>query len=219
MLKFNIEGIKSFNENIKNIRLNDKVILKRNKNNRFTSQAIGVYTLDNEKIGYASFIYSNNIDLNLNYTILNINLFKHEIIIGCPYPTESFIDIITPIGNNCNINQNHDLLLLKKKLELLNFKIIDIKVLYADEYFIDINIKTKPNIDVVFYTVTKKYYDFNLLKYNEFYDNKLLKYNIYVPFFIHRLENYIIKNYKLINRNIKTNKIYYNHNNKTYYYS
>jgi hypothetical protein len=219
MLKFNIEGIKSFIDNIKNIKINDKVKLRRNEKNIITNQAIGVYTLDNKKIGYASFIYSNNIDLNLNYTILNINLHNKEIIIGCPYPQESFIDIIEPNNDNSNINQNHDLLLLKKKLELLNFKIIDIKVLYADDYFIDINIKAFPNIDLIFYTVTKKYYDYNLLKYNEFYDNNLLKYNVYVPFFIHRLENYIIKNYKLINDNIKTNKIYYNHINKTYYYS
>ena len=100
----------------------------------------------------------------------------------------------------------------------MGFIIKDIKVLYADDYFIDINIKAEPNINVVYYIITKKYYDINLIKFNEFFDNKLINYNVYRPFFTHRLEEYIIKNYKLINNDLPSNKIYYNHSKKTYWF-
>ena len=218
MFKFQLEGINSFCDNILEIKLNDKVKLKRNINNKLSSDAIGVYTLHGKKIGYASFIFSQHIDLDLDYSIININLSKKEIIIGCLYPENNYINIIKPDGSNNNIENEHDLLLFKKKLQILGFIIKDIKVLYADDYFIDINIKAEPNINVVYYTITKKYYDINLIKFNEFFDNKLINYNVYRPFFTHRLEEYIIRNYKLINNNLLSNKIYYNHCNKTYWF-
>ena len=141
MFKFQLEGINSFCDNILEIKLNDKVKLKRNINNKLSSDAIGVYTSYGKKIGYASFIFSQHIDLDLDYSIININLSKKEIIIGCPYPENNYINIIKPDGSNINIENEHDLLLFKKKLQILGFIIKDIKILYADDYFIDINIK------------------------------------------------------------------------------
>ena len=58
MFKFQLEGINSFCDNILEIKLNDKVKLKRNINNKLSSNAIGVYTSYGKKIGYASFIFS-----------------------------------------------------------------------------------------------------------------------------------------------------------------
>ena len=217
MFKFQLESIKAFRENIINIKLNDKVKLNKEYNNKLSKDAIGVYYL-NKKIGYAPFIFSQNIDLNLDYKIIHINLSKLEIIVGCAYQEKNYLDIIRPDNSNCNIDNNHDLLLFKKKLEILGFVIYDNKVLYADENFIDINIKSKNNINVTYYTVTKKYYDNNLIKYNEFYDNKLIKYNVYVSFFTHRLEEYIYKKYKQINKNIQSDKLYYNHIKQIYWF-
>jgi hypothetical protein len=220
MFKFKIEGINSFHEAIKDIKLNDKIILKRNINNQLSEEAIGVYNIFNKKLGYAPFKYSQQINLNLNYFIYNINLSTRNIIIGCIYPETNYIDIIKPDNSNSNININHDLYSLKKKLEISGLKITDIKLLYADDYFIDINIKSEPNIDINFYTVTKKYYDNNLIKYNEFFENNLIEFNVYRSFYTHRLEQYIIKKYKLLNdigNNIE-NKLYYNHKRKVYWY-
>jgi hypothetical protein len=221
MFKFQLEGIKSFKDNILEIKLNEKVILKRNINNKISNEAIGVYISLNKtmkKIGYTPYKYSQHIYLDLEYSIIHINLSKNEIIIGCPYPETNYLDIINPDGSNKNINNEHDLLLFKKKLEILGFNINNITVLYADDNFTDINIKAKPNINNTFYTVTKKYYDNNLIKFNEFYDNQLIEFNVYRPFFTHRLEEYIIRNYNLINYNNKSNKLYYNHNKKIYWY-
>ena len=219
MLKFQVEGIKSFCDNISDIKINDPVKLKLNSKNKISNKAIGIYTLNNKKIGYAPFQYSENI--NLNFKIINIFLSKHEIIIGAEYNEINYLDIITlndsiqlPITDELK----KDLKLLKLKLEKLNYEIKNIDILYYDENFIDINIKTQDK-DIIIYTITRKYYDDNILKYNEFYDNTLISYCIFVPFFIHRLEEYIKNNYKLIYSNkIQTNKICYNHKNKTYFY-
>jgi len=51
---YKILGIYSFAENIKDIKLNDSVILKNEKYNIKSKNAIGVYTIDNKKIGYIS---------------------------------------------------------------------------------------------------------------------------------------------------------------------
>jgi hypothetical protein len=226
MFKFQIEGVKSFIDNLKDIKLNDKVLLKKNLNNKFSNEAIGIYLINNKKIGYAPFIYSQHIHLNLEYYIVNINLSKKEFIIGCLYPETNYLDIIKPDDSNKNINNNHDLYLFKKKLEIIGLNITDIKVLYADDNFIDIKIISNNKINI-FYTVTKKYYDNNLIKFTEFYDNKLIKFNVYIPFFTHRLEEYIIRNYNHINAEfinegsnnlINKKKIYYNHNKKIFWF-
>ena len=220
MFKFQIEGVKSFIDNLKEIKLNDKVFLKRNMNNSISKEAIGIYLINKKKIGYAPFIYSQHIHLDLEYNIININLSKKEIIIGCSYQETNYFEILKPDNSNINIDEQHDLQLFKKKLEIMGLNISTINVLYADDYFIDIKIISN-NISNIYYTVTKKYYDNYLIKYTEFFDHKLIKYNVYRPFFTHRLEEYIIKSYTFCNthkNNNMTNKIYYNHNKKIYWY-
>jgi len=245
MLKFQIEGIRSFADNIADIKINDKVKLKRNINNALSKEAIGIYTLSGKKLGYAPFIYSQH-DLDLDYSIININLSKKEIIIGCKYSENNFLEIFEPLSTNNGFlspsndsedqDDKHNLLLLRKKLEILGYTILDIKVLYSDDYFIDINIKAHPNINTIYYTVTKKYYDQHLIKFNEFYEHNLIQYNIFRAFFTHRLEEYIKKSYKLtdnlsdLNNDSNDNdfqfcnetnkkRIFYNHKKKLYCYS
>jgi hypothetical protein len=52
MPSYKILGIYSFSENIKQINLNDKVILKKEIKNMKSDNAIGIYTLENKKLGY-----------------------------------------------------------------------------------------------------------------------------------------------------------------------
>ena len=201
MLKFQVEGINSFIDNITDLKINDIILLKLNPNNKISNKAIGLYTINHKKIGYAPFKYSENI--NLNFKVINIHLGKKEIIIGAEYNEINYLEII-PINEiilnmsdkEKEIIQNmsdkekeiikNNLKLLKIKLEKLNYEIKDIFILYNDENFIDINIQI-PDKNIIFHTVTKKYYDDNILKYNEFFDNKLISYCIYVPFFINKL--------------------------------
>ena len=58
-----------------------------------------------------------------------------------------------------------------------------------------------------FYTVTKEYYDNNIFKYDELYELNIIPRNIFIPFQIHRMEIYIEKNYKPIEKLLKTANI------------
>jgi len=221
MFKFQIDGVKSFTDNLNNLKLNDAVILKLNDKNQISKEAIGIYTLEHKKIGYAPYKYSDYFN-DFNFKIIHINLSRKEIMIGAPYNELNYIDTtIVDVSLITNILINEELAdeikTLKIKLEKLDFIINELKVLYYDENFIDINIRT-PDKDIIFYTVSKSYYQNNKFKYIEFYNYKLIQHSLYKPFFIHRLDEYIKNNYTLINKKNITNKICYNHKKKIYYY-
>ena len=204
MQNIQIDGIFTYIDNIKKLKLGDTIKLIPNPKNRLNKDAIGAYTLDLKKIGYIPFNKS-QIDINLKYNVshISLNSFKPLLLITVCFPNENII-ITKPIIENQIQNKNEK---LRESLEhfskyLLNNKVEFeiLKIIYNDDNFIDLSID-----DNIFYTVTKKYYDLNIFKYDEFYKYKLIPTCIYEPFKIHRLENYIKKKYKKIHINKKFN--------------
>lgn len=203
MQSIQIDGIFTYIDNIKQLKLGDTIILKPNPKNRLNKNAIGAYTTDFKKIGYIPFNKS-QIDIKLKYTVstISLNSFKPLLLISVCFPNENII-ITKPIYLNNNINDE-----LIKSLEHFNKYLINnkiefetLKIIYNDENFIDLSID-----DNIFYTVTRNYYDLNIFKYDEFFNFKLIPTCIYEPFKIHRLEIYIKKKYKKIH----INKQFYN---------
>jgi Fe-S cluster biosynthesis and repair protein YggX len=199
--KFEILGIKSFIENIRDLKINDNVILKHEPNNRINENAIGVYTLDNKKIGYLPYDNKQLDITTVKYKIndINLNIKIPYILIKREYDYYGILEL--PELNNDEYDKtkyNEDMLKFTKYLERNKIVIKNIDIIYSDENYINMNIKTK-NTNDIFYLVSKKYYDKNILKYEEFYENKLIKHNIYIQFMIHRLDQYILKQYKLLN--------------------
>ena len=136
------------------------------------------------------------------------------LLISCVYESSNFIFVENEYLKNYKIkyynSKNNNTLLdelknFRKFLERSNNQINDIYISYYDDNFININIICE-NINNMFYTVTKKYYEENIFKYDEFYKYKLIPHCIFQPFIIHRLECYIEKNYKYIDKLIKNNK-------------
>jgi hypothetical protein len=72
-------------------------------------------------------------------------------------------------------------------------------VTYYDENYINLLIYSEGNINI-FNTVTRKYYEENIFKYDDLYKLGIIPKSIYQPFQIHRLEDYIEKKYKNINK-------------------
>jgi hypothetical protein len=202
MQSIQIDGIFTYIDNIKKLKLGDTIKLKPNPKNRLNKNAIGAYTTDFKKIGYIPFNKS-QIDINLNYTVttISLNSFKPLLLISVCFPNENIIIIKPTYLNN---NKNDELIELLEHFSkyLINNKIEFelLKIIYNDENFIDLLIDNN-----IFYTVTKKYYDLNIFKYDEFYKYKLIPTCIYEPFKIHRLEIYIKKKYKKIYINKKFN--------------
>jgi len=217
MQNIQIDGLYTYINNVKNLKLGDKIKLLPNFNNRINSNAIGAYTLNNLKIGYIPFKI-NQIDINLIYTVTKINLSMSNplLLISCVFDLTNFIFVENDYLKKNKICKNNidntELLHFKKYLERSNNKIDDIYISYCDDNYININIICE-NINNIFYTVTKKYYEENIFKYDEFYKYKLISHSIYQPFIIHRLECYIKKNYKYIDSLIKNNKKKFNNLN------
>jgi hypothetical protein len=205
MQNFNIEGIYTYVENVKTLKLGDKVFLRLNNNNRINSESVGVYSNENKKIGYMPFNAS-QLDINANYTVTKIIFSRSPIVtISRIYSSENFLiyepNILKKIKyNNTSIlssKYDNDVISFNKFLELQDIDIIKMGLIYIDSNYLVMLVKTYEG-DNIFHTVTKKYYDNNIFKYDEFYQFKLLDKNIYKQFYIHRLEDYIIKNYNLL---------------------
>lgn len=204
MQNIEISGIYTYYDNVKNLKLNDKIILKENKNNKITKDAVAAYTINNCKIGYIPYTIK-QININNNYFVskIKLNSIKPILFISCKYNNCNIINIEPEIikqikyNNIKKINKTpYDEDINKLKREIIKNNIIinnDIYILYYDENFIDLSINNK-----IFYTVTKIYYEKNIFKYEEFINYKLIPFNIYQLFKIHRLETYIINNYNNI---------------------
>ena len=206
-----LDGVFTYINNVKNLRLDDTVKLIINKNNRINSNAIGVYS-NNNKIGYIPYTI-NQININNTYKIFKINLNKNhlQILIKCNNDDNdsNYInyesDYIKKIKYNDNIIKSEydtDLLKFSKYLQRSNIIFSQLKITYSDDNYINILID-----DNIFYTVTKKYYDNNIFKYDEFFCNNLIPQQIFELFKIHRLDIYLKKNYKSIEMKIKTKNI------------
>ena len=209
MITIQIDGTFTFHDNVKHLKIGDKIKLIPNPNNRINSNAIGAYTQDNKKIGYIPF-KKNQLDINLIYNVCKINLTQNNpiVLITANFDDINFI-IINENKNNSVKIFNDDVKNFKKYLERNGHSIKNIYISYIDENFIDLTIKCDDN-QIIFNTVSKKYYEENVFKYDEFNKYNLTPHTIYQPFLIHRLESYILLKYKDIDKLIKNKKKQFN---------
>ena len=220
MLQIEINGIFTFIDNIKTLKLGDPIKLLPNPKNKINKDAIGAYTLTGHKIGYVPFTAS-QIDINGKYIVskIKLNQISPVVIISMEFNMSNFINCEPLCISQLKLSQINsdklseelvnDLKHFSKYLEKTGNKINKISVYEHNESFITLCINTQTTNNI-FYTVTKQYYDKNIFKYNEFYKFGLVSKCIYQPFQIHRLEKYLEYNYKTINKFILTNKITFN---------
>lgn len=217
MQSIHIDGTYTYVENIKALRIGENIKLIANTSNRLNSDAIGAYTLSGKKIGYVPF-KSNQIDINGKYIVSKINLTQSNpiLLISRDFETSNFIKCtpptITKLKNQTlkfidgSDELNNDLKKFGKFLQNSGHVIRKIGICEFDDSFITICIQTQ-QLTNVFYTVTKKYYDENIFKYDEFYKFGLIAKCIYQPFQIHRLEKYLELNYKPIEKLVSMKKL------------
>ena len=214
MEAYELVGTNSFASDIINLKVGDKVKLIHNPDNKINSKSIGVYTDKMRKIGYLPFTIDQVSDLDepCNISVLRLIGNKSQIIIERKIKNSNFLlcepEIIKNLRNNKIIKSPFDSDLYNLKIYLSKNKNIVEKIgvtFYNDDY-IDIYIRTNNN-EMIFNTVTRQYYDKNIVKYDEFNKIGLIAKNIFIPYQIHRLENYIKINYNLI-LPTSNNKIY-----------
>ena len=216
MQSIQIDGTFSFANNIKSLKIGDIVKLIPNPNNKLTKEAIGVYTLQGLKIGYVGFKI-NQIDINAKYTISKINLNQHNplLLITMKFNNINCIELYPNIVSDpVMINELFDdLKHFSKYLQRNNNNITKLEIVLADENFINLLIELEGET-TIFKTVTKKYYEENIFKYDEFYNFGLMPKSIYQQFQVHRLDVYIQNNYKSIDTLLKATKFKFNNLNK-----
>jgi hypothetical protein len=208
MQEIQIDGIFTYIENVKKLKLGDKVRLKLNQNNRINKEAVGVYTdKTNLKIGYIPF-KSSQLDITQEYRIEKIHLNQKNllVIISREFSVSNFLKKIDDNNNDENLKKlyNEDLKVFKKNLER-NFSVTKCEIIYCDENFINLLVENNNNNNI-YNLVTRKYYEQNVFIYDEFYNFNLIPFNIFKLFSIHRLEVYIENSYKSIDE-IKKKKI------------
>ena len=212
MNSIQIDGTYTFANTVKTLKIGDVIKLKQNLDNRLNSEAIAAYTTSGNKIGYIPFKL-NQIDINAKYIVSKLRLVQGNPIlqISCEFDNSSIINCEFPFMKkikyeNVSINKKtqyiSELKSFQKMLERNGNDIEQIGITYEDENYVNLLIKSNNNINI-FYTVTKKYYDENIFKYDEFYKYKLIPVCLYQPFQIHRLEIYLEKNYKPITNLLK----------------
>jgi hypothetical protein len=214
MQSIEISGIYTYIDNIKKLKIGDNIILRKNPNNQMTKDAIAAYH-NNMKIGYIPF-NDKMIDINNKYTVgkININQRNPLLTIECKYNPSNFIELFSTINSNniikntkYNDTLNHFIKYLKSKGFIIN----DIGIVYCDDNFINLLIKT--DTTTIFNTVTRKYYEENIFKYDEFYKFNLIPKCVFEPFLIHRLETYIYKKYTSLEKILNKKSLKYNNSN------
>lgn len=198
---YKILGIYTFINNIRDMNINDPVILKLDSFNIKSKNAIGVYSLSNKKLGYLPIEDKDEINkFNKEYKVSKIRLCTNEPIfeISRNYPLISYINIIDALPFT---SYNKDLLLavdrLKKHLQTKKIKVLNIIVTHYDDNYINILIETKKGTQT-FKTVTYEYYKRNVDKYEEFEEYGLIDNSFYRELLTYRLECYIEANYNNI---------------------
>lgn len=216
---YKILGIYSYADNLREITSSEQVILKHEKYNIKSKNAIGVYTKKtNKKIGYLP-TENNNELLNFNNSYIISKLQLNQ-----DYP----IVEISRSYPNINIINNYELTLIKKikyDYQIIdhpsNLKIplttlintlkrnrINVKrlaITYLDDNYINIIIETSKGLES-FYTVTSNYFKENQDKYNELYEYNLIDNIFFKELLFHRPEKYFEINYKnILDYDIQTN--------------
>lgn len=207
-ISLEITGTFTYSENVKTLKIGDMIKLIKNPNNMLSKEAVGAYTMGGLKIGYVPF-KSNQIDLNAKYTISKINHVNNKsmILISREYELSNIIETIPKkIIKVENENIISDLKQFIIPLKKAGHNVNKIECTFMDENFIDINI-TIDNTENIFYTVTRKFYEENVFYYDELYKYELIPHCIFIPLKIHRPEIYITKNYKPLEKIIKSKKI------------
>jgi len=213
MPQYKILGLQSYADNLKNIKIKDPVILQNEKYNIKSKNAVGVYTIDNKKIGYLSIDKSLDTEKYKNsYTISKILLnLEHPIVeINRYYPSVGYIkNVEYPYIKK--IKYNRTIIKPSQKTEksligLINYfktkkkKIQKIGITFEDNHYINIIILISKNIEE-YYTVTNEYYTLYSDKFDELYENELIDNIFYRDFLCHRLECYFERNYNQIDTN------------------
>jgi hypothetical protein len=205
MQSIQIDGTYTYAENVCTLRLGDMIRLEKNSNNRINTEAIGAYIVKTgKKIGYVPFKAS-QIDIKAKYKVTKI--LHGQVLISREYEVSNIVEVQPKfvkeiiVKNNLKI-RNQDLKDFKKFLEKSGIDILDCVISWQNENFINIMIITPEQI-TTFYTVTKKYYEDHVFQYDELYAFNLIPHNIFLPFQIHRIEIYIEKNYKPIEKILK----------------
>ena len=200
MQTIQIDGTYTYFNNIKTLKIGDPIKLISNPNNRLNSEAIGAYTMNGKKIGYVPF-KSNQININANYNVSKINLTQDNpiLLIALQFENSNFIKTQSISNSNKIIKTDLDIELkaFSKLLIKSGVNLIKIGITYIDSNFINLLIETDDGINI-FYTVTKKYYEENIFKYDEFYKFGLTPKCIYQPFQIHQLDVYLKKKFSII---------------------
>ena len=216
MQSIQIDGTFTFATNIKELKIGDQIKLISNPNNRLNSDAIGAYTMNGNKIGYVPF-KTNQIDITNKYYVTKIKLSQQNpiLLISRQFENSNFIisepTFIKNIKYNCENNNittelENKLKHFVKYLKNSSNDINKVKITFNDLNYVNLLIETFTE-KTLFWTVTKKYYEENIFKYDEFYNFKLIPLCIYQEFQIHRLEDYLEKNYKSIKSFNSMNKI------------
>lgn len=210
MPSYKILGIYSFAENLKRMQINDQIILKKEDYNIKSKNAIGVYSIDNKKLGYLPVENHDEIkNFNLAYKISNLILNQDYPLLQISryYPTINYLENIE-YPHEKKIKYDYKLVVITKELEKSIFSLekylytkkIKVKrtaVIYVDENFINILVEISKGFQQ-FQTVTLKYYKENAEKYEELYENNLIDNFFYRELLIYRLESYFESNYESI---------------------
>jgi hypothetical protein len=215
MQSIQIDGTFTYAKNIRNLKIGDQIRLLVNSFNRLNSEAIGAYTMSGNKIGYVPF-KATQIDIKSKYTVTKLNLTQQNpiLLISRHFENTNFIpsepEFIKDIKyiNECintNLELINDLKYFGTYLKKSSTDVRELKITYHDINYVNLLIKTLTDKSI-FWTVTKKYYEENIFKYDEFYKFKLIPKCVYQQFQIHRLEDYIKIKYKPIDKLIKMKK-------------
>lgn len=221
MPSYKILGIYSFADNLKKMQLNDKIFLKSDQFNVKSKNAIGVYSLDNKKLGYLpnenfdeiknfnSSYKISKLTLNQDYPLLEISRDFPIInsLDNVEYPFEKKIKyeyILVPISKELN----NSIIGLEKYLLTKRIKVKRTAVIYCDDNHINILIEIPKGVEQ-FQTVTIKYFKDNIDKFEELFENELIENTFFRELLIYRLECYFENNYdsvlqspKILNPNL-----------------
>lgn len=208
MPTYKVLGIYSFSENLKSIVIDDSVCLKKEVYNMISKNAIGVYTMDNKKLGYLPIENSDEtLYFKNSYKISKIMLHQEYPLLEIVryYPTTNYLDNVEfPLikklkykfkDEKLDKNLEKKILGLYKYLKTQKKVVKNIIVTYKDENYINIIIETSKSIEK-YNTVTFEYFKNNLEKYEEFVEYELIDNTFFRDFLFHRLECYIEQNYE-----------------------